>query len=503
MTSDERRPLRVRARGVAKTYGAIRALADVDFDLYPGEVMALLGENGAGKSTFVKTLAGLVDPDEGEIEIDGRPTVLYPSARSQEAGIVVVHQEFGSIRALSVAENLYLGQIRTGTVWRRKDLRAHALPLLARVGLDHLDPDTLVEKLSVAECQLLEIARALSRDAKVVIFDEPTAALSDHEIERVLEIIRQLAAEGRSIIYVTHRLPEVFRLADRVTVFRNGHSSAPVPIGELDVAGVVTMMLGRELSSVYPERDTMTDEPVLQVTDLLVPGLKAPVGFTVRRGEILGLTGQIGSGSNAVCRGLAGMVPVLTGSVTVDGVALDVRSRRAGIARGVAFCSDDRKVDGMFEERTVSENLSSPWISRVARLTVVSRRRERQRTSAIASSFAIDKRRLGTQVGMLSGGNQQKVVLGKWLGTEPRVLLVEEPTRGVDVGARAEVYQRLRALCADGLAIVVASSDSAEVLGLCDTVASFYHGRLQSIRPASEWTEHDLTVEVMHTEVSA
>ncbi len=493
----------LRVRRLSKRYGNVQALAEVDFELRPGEVMALLGENGAGKSTLVKILSGLVQPDSGSIEIDGTPTTLYPSARSQDAGVAVVHQEYSSVPTLSVAENLVLGQKGVSALWLPQRLNANARKLLQTVGLEHINPRTPVERLSVAEMQLLEIARLLVRDARILIFDEPTAALADKEIERVLAVIKRLSAEGRSVIYVTHRLPEVFRLADRVTVFRNGRSLPARAASELDVDAVISMMLGRDLETMFPAHGTATAQTLLQVQALEAPGLAAPVDFQVRAGEIVGLTGQLGSGADAVVKALAGMSPPRGGQIVLDGQQVALTSRASALKHGIAYCSADRKRDGIFAERSIRENLSSPWVRAVAPSGFISARGETARATDIAKRFAIDVKRLGAAVGALSGGNQQKVAVGKWLGAEPRVMLLEEPTRGVDIGARAEIYQRLRDLCRSGLGIVIASSDTAEVLGLSDTIATFYRGRMTAIRAHDDWTEDSLVREVMHQEAAA
>lgn len=494
---------RLLVRGLSKRYGSVQALAEVDFEILPGEVMALLGENGAGKSTLVKVLSGLVQPDSGRIEIDGEPASLYPSARSQAAGVAVVHQEYSSIPTLSVAENLMIGQAGMPKLWLPHVLKARARKLLGMVGLDHVDPSTPVERLSVAELQLLEIARLLARDARILIFDEPTAALADREIERVLSVITRLAREGRSIIYVTHRLPEVFRIANRVTVFRNGRSLPPRSTKELDVDAVITMMLGRELETMFPERGTASGTPLLKVEGLLAQGLAAPVSFIVRPGEIVGLTGQLGSGASTIVKVLAGMAPPQAGRVMLDGEELSLKSRAATLASGIAYCSADRKRDGIFAGRPIRENLSSPWVRSVAKFGWISARGERERAGEIAARFAVDVKRLGSGVGTLSGGNQQKVAVGKWLGVNPRVMLLDEPTRGVDIGARAEIYQRLRDLCASGMGIVVASSDTAEILGISDTIVTLYRGRITASKPREDWTEDALVREVMHQESAA
>jgi ribose transport system ATP-binding protein/rhamnose transport system ATP-binding protein len=491
-------PYRLLAENVSKTYGAVKALSDVRFELKPGEVMALLGENGAGKSTIVKVISGLVKPDAGaEISIDGSPADISTSALSQSAGIAVVQQEYSTVGTMSVAENLVLGQMNAPLWWGRKKLRQHATELLQRVGLDALDPDTLIEDLSVAEMQLIEIARVLARDAKIVIFDEPTAALSDAEIARVLDVVKSLAAEGRSIIYVTHRLGEVFEIADRVTVFRNGRSEEPREIAGLDVDQVIALMIGRQLGHMYPDRSAGIGEPILQVEKLQAPGLKGSIDLQVRRGAIVGLTGQLGSGTQSLMQSLAGVESVLGGRVLLNGNEVSLRGRNRGIRSGIAYCSSDRKRNGIFGGISILRNLSSPWLTRVSRLGVVNPRAEAERARANAEQFAIDVKRMQSSVGTLSGGNQQKVAVGKWLGIDPEVLLVEEPTRGVDVGARAEIYRQLRELSDSGVAIIVSSSDTNEVFGLCDTIATFFKGEQTNIRPWAEWTEPDLVREVM------
>jgi ABC-type sugar transport system ATPase subunit len=354
-----------------------------------------------------------------------------------------------------------------------------------------------VGSLPVAERQLVEIARLIARDARVLILDEPTAALSDREIERVLEVVRAVRSEGRSVIYVTHRLGEVFELADRVTVFRDGRSQPPVAVSDLDLGGLVERMLGVALENLYPPRSAGMGAPVLRVEGLETAGLEEAVDLEVRAGEIVGLAGQLGSGSARLLRALAGVQP-RTGSVTVRGVPIPPHAIRRAVRAGLVYCSADRKVDGLFLGRDVDENLTSTALRRVSRFGWLSRRRERRLAGELAAVFRVDRARLGSAAGTLSGGNQQKVALGKWLAPEPAVLLVDEPTRGVDVGARAEIYRHLRALADSGLAIVLASSDLQEVLGLADTIATFYRGRLVNVSPVDETDAATVMREVMH-----
>lgn len=494
-------PFRLKATGITKSYGAVSALADVSFELRAGEVMALLGENGAGKSTIVKVISGLIVPDGGEITIDGEIVQITSVRASQEAGIAVVQQEFSTVGTMSVAENLVLGQSGAPAWWNPRRLNEQAKQILARVGLEEIDPRRLVDTLSVAEMQLLEIARVLAKDAKIIIFDEPTAALSDAEIVRVLAAVKRLAREGRSVIYVTHRLGEVFEIADRVTIFRNGRSEAPLNVSDLTVDRVVELMIGRELGHLYPPRSQNFGAPVLETKALKIPGIQGEINLTLRRGEILGLTGQLGSGATEILKAISGIADVLAGEVLLDGTRVDLRGRRRGIVMGIAYCSPDRKKDGIFAGVSIRRNLSSPWLRRVARAGFVSRSQETSEAVRSASNFAIDVNRLNAQVGTLSGGNQQKIAVGKWLGIRPRILLVEEPTRGVDIGARAEIYAQLRRLSDSGVGVIVASSDTNEILGLSDTVATYYRGRQTANKPVQEWTEPALVREVMHREV--
>lgn len=490
----------LRMRKISKAYGAVNALVDADFELRAGEIMALLGENGAGKSTLVKTLSGLVVPDSGTISIAGRRVELRSSADAQSAGIAVVQQEYSAVPSLTVAENLALGDRSRSWWWSKRSLRAGVREVLDRVGLDHVSPDRSVSTLSVAETQLLELARILMRDAQILILDEPTAALSDREIERILKVMRDLANDGHSIIYVTHRLDEVFRLADRVTIFKDGQSRPPLPVSELSHEKIVTMMLGRRMSSMFPDRpaEVASDRVRLAIDELMIDGLAEPVSLDVRKGEIIGLTGQLGSGASSLVRALAGIAPPTSGSVRLDGVAVNLHGRGRGIEQRIAYCSDDRKKDGIFPGVPVLANLSAPWLRSISRFAWIDRVSERGKATDIARAFSFDPRRLQADVETLSGGNQQKIVLGRWAGADPQLLLVEEPTRGVDVGARAEIYAKLRMLSGQGTSIVVYSSDSTEILGLCDTILAFYRGRVTRRGAAAGWDEQTLMAATLH-----
>jgi ABC-type sugar transport system ATPase subunit len=494
------RPL-LRIASLSKAYGSIQALDGIDFELRAGEVMALVGENGAGKSTLVKILAGLVRPDSGEIALQG--TAVGHGQALRHAGIAVVQQELSLVSTMSAAENVFLGHPDAGRVQTPSRLARRARPFLAQVGLADLDPHALAGSLVVAEQQLVEVARLVARDARILILDEPTAALSDAEIGRVKAVVRRLVAEHRSVIYITHRLGEVFELADRVTVFRNGRSQLPVPVRDITPEQLVERMLGRSLSNLFPPRSSGIGAGLIELRGVEGAGLTAPVDLVGHAGEIVGLAGQVGSGAASLLGLVGGAHPLLAGEVIVGGVSHRIASPASAKALGIAYCSGDRKHDGLFGIRSVSENLTSTALRRVTVAGFLSPRRERRMATTAADFFQVNRRRLGSSAMTLSGGNQQKVALGKWLGIEPRVLLVDEPTRGVDVGARAEIYGHLRRLADGGQAIIFASSEIAEVLGLADTIVTFYRGREIARYAADAVDERTLVRDITHPEVVA
>jgi ABC-type sugar transport system ATPase subunit len=481
---------------IVKSYGPTLVLDGVSLEVAAGQVMALMGENGAGKSTLVKILAGIEPADAGTITIDGKAVSIQSPAQARAAGVGYVAQELSIVESLSVAENVFLGDTSIGVMRSAAKLAALARPYLARVGLEHIDPQALAEDYSVAERQLIEIARLLSRKARIAILDEPTAALSETEIVRVKAAVRTLATEGCAVIYVTHRMPEVFDLTHRVTVLRNGKSFPAMETAGLSIDALIEAMLGRQLGKMFPPRAANLGGETLRLSSCMAPGLKAPVSLGLRRGEILALAGQVGSGASTILRVLAGITPIVSGEATLDGKPYAPGSIADSIARKVVYCSDDRKRDGIFAVRSVPENLTAPALAAISRHQLLSARLEKSHIRSIAAKFGLDERYFSRLAGNLSGGNQQKVALGKWIGLNPNVLLVEEPARGVDVGARAEIYRHLRQLADDGLSIIFASSDTQEVLGLADRIATFFHGQLVQIVDADAATAESLTRDV-------
>ncbi|MET0771545.1 MAG: sugar ABC transporter ATP-binding protein [Candidatus Limnocylindrales bacterium] len=475
-------------RGLVKSFGAVRALAGVDLVLRPGAVHALVGENGAGKSTCIAIAAGVHQPDEGEIRVHGRATRFAGPAAAEAAGVSVVYQEQSLIPDLDVAQNLYLHrEPRRGPFLDHRSLHRMATAHLASLGIP-IEARAPVRGLSVAERQLVEIAKALSRDAALVIMDEPTASLTSVEQEHLFRVIRRLRAEGRAVLYVSHRLDEIFAISDTVTVLKDGRLVRTMPTSTTDHRELVSLMVGREhLADMYPVRPSSIDRsgtPRISIRDATSVdperGITA-ISLDAWPGEIVGLAGLIGSGRTTLFRTIVGVEPGADRRVTIDGMPVPA-SPRAAIDAGIGFVTEDRKHEGLALDLTNLANLVST--------TLPSRHGMYQRSAAgeVAATSAdrvqLPRRVLGSRSGTLSGGNQQRVVIGKWLAIEPRVLLCDEPTRGIDVGAKAELHALLRRLAASGMAILFASSELPEVLGVADRILVLRAGRLVAELPA-------------------
>jgi ABC-type sugar transport system ATPase subunit len=464
---------------VGKTYPGVTALHDVSFSLRPGEIRAICGENGAGKSTFVKVLMGIVQPDSGTIAINGQIQTVRGPQQAQSLGLGLVAQELSLAPHLSILDNIWLGSAEVPFLHRRARLRVRAQQALTTLGLHDWDLDRPVSTLTIGQRQLVEIARLLARDAQVLILDEPTATLSDTEIERILGVLKELRAQGRSIIYITHRLGEVFELCDSITVFRNGQHVATQPVGDVSRHQLVEQMLGRSFNDMYPDAPAPRDvSGGVTVEHLNVPGVLHDFSMLARRGQIVCIAGQIGSGANVVTRALAGLVPAATGAVSVDGRPMRLGSVPHSVARDVLFVSDDRASEGLFPQMSVLDNLVATRLGAFARLGVLSWPALRRMGIGLAERVGVDRKRLASQSINLSGGNQQKLLFGRALASaEAGVLLMNEPTRGIDVGARAEIYRIMRELCDLGSALIMTSSDLEEVVGVADVVITLYRGR--------------------------
>jgi rhamnose transport system ATP-binding protein len=483
----------VSLRDATKTYGPIKALTGVTLELRAGEVMCLAGENGAGKSTLIKILTGAIKRDSGEYLIDGEDIGDPSPARVREAGIGVVYQELSLLPDLSVGENLLMGQLpsRRG-ITRPAELRRQAKAMLDRVGLDWLDPSTEVATLSLATQQLVEIAKVLGASPRVLIFDEPTTALSESETKALLARIHQLRDEGHAVMYVTHHLEEMFEIGDRVTVLRDGGLVTSQPMSDFDQDSLIASMVGRKIESLYPASNRTIGEPRLTVRGLKPVGAAAAIDFEVRAGEIVGIAGLLGSGRSELLRAIFGADPVDGGEIEVDGERVRGGDARRAVRAGLGLLTEDRKHLGLLLELSIRENASIAHIDEISRFWVVDKKRERTIVDQYLGGLKLRAGSWEQPVSSLSGGNQQKVLLARWLATKAKVLMFDEPTKGVDVGAKAEIYKVIGDLAAEGLGVVVVSSYLPEVLGLADRVLVMREGTVAGELPAAGATEEDV-----------
>jgi rhamnose transport system ATP-binding protein len=477
-------------QGVSKSFGAVRALRDVSLELFPGEVHALAGENGAGKSTLIKTLAGVHRPDAGQVLLDGEPVVFHGPGDARDAGIAVIYQEPTLFADLSIAENIFMGRQMRRAFGRidHRATRAATAALMRRLGVD-LDPDRPARGLSIADQQIVEIAKALSFDARVLIMDEPTAALTGSEVARLFGVVRTLRDQGAAVLFISHRLEEIFELCRRVTTLRDGARIAGESLDGMTEDDLVRRMVGRDLDELYPKQAVRPGEVALAVRRLTREGVFTDVSFEVRRGEIVGLAGLVGAGRTEVARAVFGIDRRDAGEVVVDGRKLPNAAPSAAMAAGLALVPEDRRAQGLVMDMSIERNIGLTGLRTTVRAGLVDRGAERSRSVDWAVRLQVKYARIADAVSTLSGGNQQKVVLAKWLATGPKVLIVDEPTRGIDVGTKAEVHRLLGELAADGVAVLMISSDLPEILGMADRVLVMHEGRLTAEIPRSEATE--------------
>jgi ABC-type sugar transport system ATPase subunit len=463
--------------GVAKSYPGVQALRGVSLSLAAGEVLAVVGENGAGKSTLIKVLAGAVAPDAGVVRINGREAPPGSPAGARRAGVAVIYQEFSLVPALTAAENVFLGREPGRLGWlHRGEERRRAVELFRRLGVE-IDSGAPCRRLTVAQQQAIEIAKALAADARILVMDEPTTALTPPEAERLFGIIRKLKRHRVGVVYISHRLDEVFGIADRIMVMRDGAHVATRPAGELTRNELIELMVGRRLDQEFPRRTPKIGEPRLVVKDLRGEKVRG-VSFAVRRGEVLGLTGLVGSGRTETARLIFGADRRDGGTVELDGRVLDVRTPRDAIRAGIALLTEDRKGQGLIPAHPVRDNFALPNLARWSRLGVLDRGRERAAFRAAADRLRIKAADPSAAVATLSGGNQQKVVLAKWLERQCDAVIFDEPTRGIDVGAKYEIYQLIIALADQGKAVLMISSELPEVLGTADRILVMHNGRI-------------------------
>ncbi|MEN5090472.1 sugar ABC transporter ATP-binding protein [Pseudomonas protegens] len=475
---------------VSKGFPGVVALADVQLRVRPGTVLALMGENGAGKSTLMKIIAGIYQPDAGELRLKGRPVVFETPLQALQSGIAMIHQELNLMPHMSIAENIWIGREQLNGL-RMIDHRAMhrcTAQLLERLRIN-LDPEEQVGNLSIAERQMVEIAKAVSYDSDVLIMDEPTSAITDKEVAHLFSIIADLKAQGKGIIYITHKMNEVFAIADEVAVFRDGAYIGLQRADSLDGDSLISMMVGRELSQLFPQRENPVGDLLLRVRDLRLDGVFDRVSFDLHAGEILGIAGLMGSGRTNVAEALFGITPSDGGEMVLDGQPLRISDPHQAIEKGFALLTEDRKLSGLFPCLSVLENMEVAVLPHYAGGGFVQQKALRALCEDMCKKLRVKTPSLEQCIDTLSGGNQQKALLARWLMTNPRILILDEPTRGIDVGAKAEIYRLISFLASEGMAVIMISSELPEVLGMSDRVMVMHEGELMGTLDRSEATQ--------------
>ena len=483
---------------ISKSFPGVQALKAVRFDMRAGEVHALLGENGAGKSTLIKIISGVHRPDQGSIRIDGHEVAFASPLEAQRAGIATIYQELLLFPELTVAENIFMGHAprnRFGIDWAK--MRAQARELLASLDIHDLDVNQAIGTLSVGNRQRVEIAKALSQNARILIMDEPTAALTERDVERLFAIVRLLRDRGVGIVYISHRLEEIFLLADRVTVFRDGAYVATKPVSETDRDDLIQMMVGRRIDALFPKLEAPIGEPVLELRDIVRKPTTNGVDLTLRAGEIVGLAGLVGSGRSELAQVVFGVTPADSGEIRLAGRPVRIRSPAEAKRLGIAYVPEDRGTQGLVRPMQLKENVSLAVLARVATRSFIDRAAEAALAATSIERFGIRASGIGQIVNKLSGGNQQKVVLSKWLASGPKVLILDEPTRGIDVGAKAEIHRLMSELARQGIAILMISSELTEIMGMSDRILVMREGRLVAEFTRAEATREAIAAAMM------
>ena len=474
-------------KGIDKAFGSNQVLKNAGFFLKDGEVHALMGENGAGKSTLMKILTGVYTRDAGTVLVDGKEVVYKNPQEAEKAGIVFIYQELNVLFDLTVEENLFMGkEITKGFgICDRKAMRAKAQEVMDKMGVN-IPVDAVMSDLSVGQQQMVEICKALMADAKVIIMDEPTAALTASETRGLFEVINSLRKKGVSIVYISHRMEEIFELCDRITVLRDGEYVGTENIAEIDLDHVVQMMIGRTIGERFPKRESHIGAEVLRVEGLTSGKLFKDVHFDVKAGEVLGVSGLMGAGRTEIMQALFGNLPLDSGKIFIDGKEVTIKNPRQAIANGIGFITEDRKVEGLLLEKSIAENIHIANLGKVSNGFVLNKEKQLNLVKKGIEEFKVRCFGPEHECGNLSGGNQQKIVLAKWVYTDPKILILDEPTRGVDIGAKKEIYNIINQMAADGVAVIMVSSELPEVLGMSDRIAVVHEGKITGILDAAE-----------------
>ncbi|MEQ6391017.1 sugar ABC transporter ATP-binding protein [Bacillaceae bacterium S4-13-58] len=478
---------------ITKSFGGVQVLNGIDLSVSKGEIVALLGENGAGKSTLMKILAGVHSPTSGKIYLNDEEVSIHNPKHSQELKISIIHQEFNLITDLSVAENIFLGRekLKTRGIVNWKKMNEETKKVLEKVGLTSISPTRMISECSIAERQLIEISKALSFESKVLIMDEPTATLNKEETQTLLELMKTLRSEGLGIIFITHRLEEVTQIADRIVVLRDGNYIGSKKISEVTQDRIVSMMVGRDISDMFPERSQSgSNDVVMEVKNLTVRGRLNDVSLKVAKGEVLGIAGLLGSGKTELSKALFGLYKINNGSIVMNGK--DISSPKQAIDEGIALVTDDRKGEGLILDLSIYENILLPFYRKSSKLGILNKLKMDQVVSKWIKNLSIKVNHSSKEVSTLSGGNQQKVVLGKWLQMNPKLLILNEPTRGIDIGAKAEIYKIIKDLTDNGISIILISSEMPELLGMAHRIAIMHEGRISGQLAIEEATQEKI-----------
>lgn len=487
--------MKIEMRGINKAFGGNPVLQNAGFVLTDGEIHALMGENGAGKSTLMKILTGVYTRDAGTVIVNGKEVTYNNAQEAEKEGIVFIHQELNVLFDLTVEENMFLGKEihnRFG-VCNKKAMQKEVRRILDILGVN-IKPDAKMDTLSVGQQQMIEIAKALMVDAKVIIMDEPTAALSQSETVTLFKVVRSLKEKGVSIVYISHRMEEIFELCDRITILRDGQYVGTRNIPETNMDEIVKMMIGREIGERYPERNTRLGEVIFEVKNLNCPGIFQNVNFSVRAGEVLGVAGLMGAGRTEIMQSIFGNMPHVTGQIFMNGQEIHNKNPWDAMDNGIGFITEDRKIEGLMLDKSIMENISIANLDRISQKGVLNKKREQEMTQQGIEDLHIKCTGAQHACGNLSGGNQQKVVFAKWIFTEPKVLILDEPTRGVDIGAKKEIYSIINKLADTGVAIIMVSSELPEILGMSDRIMVVHEGKIGGFIDKKEANQENIMI---------